>query len=153
MNDYYDLGVIAAIAELEQEAAQGEKIAVDLMGKLPGWLKKLPKDVKTKAVEYGTKAKDIGSKAYGKAKDVGKKEYGKAKKDLSDAIYGYDRKGYQSAKKNFPGDSAAQRKTIKENLKLKGKDRAMAALKTMGRGAAGAAAVGGAGYGAKKAID
>lgn len=139
MNDYYDLGMVAAVTELEKQAAAGDAVAKGIMGKLPEWLKGLPGSVKEKAVGFGQKAKEKGMAAGQWAKEEPKKALSDLKASLQKG------ETYAKSKMN-PSQSFA------DALKAGKSEQAGARKRTALR----AAVLGGvplAAYGTKKALD
>jgi len=55
MQEYYELGVVAALMELEKEASAGDETAQKVAANLPEELKNLPENVKTAAWELREK--------------------------------------------------------------------------------------------------
>jgi len=70
MNDFYDLGIVEVMNELEKSAEEGDELSKKLLEKVgmkvPN-LKSIPKQLKEKAKEFGGKVKKYHTEA---AKDV-----------------------------------------------------------------------------------
>lgn len=148
MNEYYEMGAIAAVTELEKCAAEGDKLAASIYANLPQEVKDIDVNVKVASYEL---AEELAEKEASAKVDAIKKGVGAAWKGISgkankakDAYAKSIKSRANLAKTHLSGAKA--KNAIGDKVPLK------ARLKAMGRAGKKVApelgAVGGLGAGA-----